>query len=216
MGGHYRSAANRDLLDRRGLKPEFQRAKPRRRPMPRHVARGNARRARVRAKVEHVFAVQKHRFELVIRTVGLARARQSWRWRTSPTTSPGSPGSTGDLPPHDAAGRKAAADRRPSTRNRYPDPDRRADTAQPANRTPQTRRNEWQDAVRLRSVTVQIGRAMTFRQRIQQPGNQPTDDGGVFRDRRSRHGLGDEVPQLSESEVPQLSESEVARKPGCS
>jgi transposase, IS5 family len=70
----YRSAANLDLLDRRGLKPELQRAKPRRRPMPRHVARGNARRARVRAKVEHVFAAQKHRFELVIRTVGLARA----------------------------------------------------------------------------------------------------------------------------------------------
>ena len=70
----YRSAANLDLLDRRGLKPEFQRAKPRRRPMPRHVARGNARRARVRAKVEHVFAAQKHRFQLVIRTVGLARA----------------------------------------------------------------------------------------------------------------------------------------------
>ena len=69
-----RSAANLDLLDRRGLKPEFQRAKPRRRPMPRHVARGNAHRARVRAKVEHVFAAQKHRFELVIRTVGLARA----------------------------------------------------------------------------------------------------------------------------------------------
>ena len=66
----YRSAANLDLLDRRGLKPEFQRAKPRRRPMPRHVARG--RRARVPAKVEHVFAAQKHR--LVIRTVGLARA----------------------------------------------------------------------------------------------------------------------------------------------
>ena len=30
----YRSAANLDLLDRRGLKPKFQRAKPRRRPMP--------------------------------------------------------------------------------------------------------------------------------------------------------------------------------------
>lgn len=71
----YRSAANLALLDRRGLRPEFQRAKPRRRPMPRHVARGNARRARIRATVEHVFAAQKHRFALMIRTVGLARAK---------------------------------------------------------------------------------------------------------------------------------------------
>lgn len=38
--------------------------------MPRHVARGNARRARVRSRVEHVFAAQKRRFDLVIRTVG--------------------------------------------------------------------------------------------------------------------------------------------------
>lgn len=70
----YRSAANIEMLERRGLKPEFQRAKPRGRPMPRHVARGNARRARIRARVEHVFAAQKRRFTLVIRTVGRARA----------------------------------------------------------------------------------------------------------------------------------------------
>jgi IS5 family transposase len=74
--GHtaYRSAANIERLERRGLKPEFQRAKPRGRPMPRHVARGNARRARIRARVEHVFAAQKRRFALVIRTVGRAQA----------------------------------------------------------------------------------------------------------------------------------------------
>jgi hypothetical protein len=42
--------------------------------MPRHVARGNARRARIRSRVEHVFAAQKCRFALVIRTVGKARA----------------------------------------------------------------------------------------------------------------------------------------------
>jgi IS5 family transposase len=71
----YRSAANLEMLDRRGLKPQFQRPKPRGRPMPGHIARGNARRARIRAKVEHVFAAQKTRFALVIRTVGLARAK---------------------------------------------------------------------------------------------------------------------------------------------
>ena len=43
-------------------------------PMPHHVARGNARRARLRARVEHAFAAQKRRFALVIRTVGKARA----------------------------------------------------------------------------------------------------------------------------------------------
>lgn len=70
----YRSAANIEMLQRRGLKPEFQRAKPRGKPTPRHIARGNARRARIRSCVEHVFAAQKRRFDLVIRTIGLARA----------------------------------------------------------------------------------------------------------------------------------------------
>ena len=70
----YRSAPNIEMLERRGLKPEFQRAKPRGKPMPRHIARGNARRARIRSRVEHVFAAQKRRFDLVIRTVGKARA----------------------------------------------------------------------------------------------------------------------------------------------
>ena len=70
----YRSAANIAMLERCGRKPEFQRAKPRGKPMPRHIARGNARRGRIRARVEHVFAAQKRRFNLVIRTVGKARA----------------------------------------------------------------------------------------------------------------------------------------------
>ncbi|HYD99692.1 MAG TPA: transposase, partial [Alphaproteobacteria bacterium] len=70
----YRSRANLALPERRGLKAEFQRRKPRGRPMPAHIRRGNARRARVRSLVEHVFAAQRHRLGLVIRTVGLARA----------------------------------------------------------------------------------------------------------------------------------------------
>jgi transposase, IS5 family len=71
----YRSAANVALLVRRGLVPQFQRAKPRGKPMPPHMVRGNAGRARVRVAVEHVFAAQKCRLGLVIRSVGLARAR---------------------------------------------------------------------------------------------------------------------------------------------
>jgi transposase, IS5 family len=64
----YRSAANLALLERRGLRPQFQRKKPR-------AKRGNATRARVRSRVEHVFAAQKCRLGLVVRTVGMTRAR---------------------------------------------------------------------------------------------------------------------------------------------
>jgi IS5 family transposase len=71
----YRSTANLALLTRRGLAPQFQRPKPRGKPMPAHLARGNAARARVRVAVEHVFAVQKCRLALVIRSIGLARAK---------------------------------------------------------------------------------------------------------------------------------------------
>jgi transposase, IS5 family len=70
----YRSKANLALIARRGLTPQFQRAKPRRRPMPPHIARGNATRARVRSRVEHVFAAEKRRMGLVVRTIGLLRA----------------------------------------------------------------------------------------------------------------------------------------------
>ena len=70
----YRSVANVALLARRGLVPQFQRPKPRAKPMPSHLARGNASRARVRVAIEHVFAAQKCRLGLVISSVGLARA----------------------------------------------------------------------------------------------------------------------------------------------
>jgi transposase, IS5 family len=71
----YRSAANLVLLERRGLRAQFQRKKPRGKKMPAHIARGNATRARVRSRVEHVFAAQKCRLGLVVRTVGMTRAR---------------------------------------------------------------------------------------------------------------------------------------------
>jgi IS5 family transposase len=70
----YRSAANSSLLARRGLVPQFQRPKPRAKPMPPHIARGNASWARVRAATEHVFAAQKCRLGLIIRSVSWARA----------------------------------------------------------------------------------------------------------------------------------------------
>jgi transposase, IS5 family len=57
----YRSRANVALLARRGLVPHLQRPKPRARPLPPQLARSNARRARVRVVIEHVFAAQKCR-----------------------------------------------------------------------------------------------------------------------------------------------------------
>lgn len=43
--------------------------------LARHVARGNTTRGKVRAAVEHVFAAQKRRFGVLVRTVGIARAK---------------------------------------------------------------------------------------------------------------------------------------------
>ena len=71
----YRSEVNLALLDRCGLILQFQRSKPRGKPMPAHIRRGNRARAKVRARVEHVFAAQKRRLHLVIRAIGLARAK---------------------------------------------------------------------------------------------------------------------------------------------
>ena len=43
-------------------------------PMPQATARANAKKSAVRARIEHVFAHQKNRFGLYIRTIGIARA----------------------------------------------------------------------------------------------------------------------------------------------
>jgi len=60
--------------------------------MPRRTAQANARKSKVRARVEHVFAHQKERMKLFIRSVGIARAEATvtmaniaynlgrWRW----------------------------------------------------------------------------------------------------------------------------------------
>ena len=70
----YRSAANVALLARRGLVARVPARQAARQADAAHIARGNATRGTVRAAVEHVFAPQKRRLGLVIRTVGLARA----------------------------------------------------------------------------------------------------------------------------------------------
>ncbi len=43
--------------------------------MPAHTARANGRKSKVRAALEHVFAHEKGPMGLVVRTMGIARAR---------------------------------------------------------------------------------------------------------------------------------------------
>ena len=62
------------MLATRGLTSRIHRRKPTGRSMPRPMAEANKKKSKVRAKVEHVFARQKNRFGLFIRTIGLARA----------------------------------------------------------------------------------------------------------------------------------------------
>ncbi|MFC4290800.1 transposase [Sphingorhabdus arenilitoris] len=71
----YRSKKNEALLSAHMLKSRIHRKKPQGKPMPEHTSRANAAKSAIRAKVEHVFAHQKCRFGLYIRTIGLTRAQ---------------------------------------------------------------------------------------------------------------------------------------------
>ncbi|WP_041795251.1 IS5 family transposase [Pararhodospirillum photometricum] len=71
----YRSEANEAFLAEAGKVSRIHRKKPKGKPMPRATARANAVKSRIRSRVEHVFAEMKGRMGLVIRTIGLARAR---------------------------------------------------------------------------------------------------------------------------------------------
>lgn len=70
----YRSKKNEAMLRERMLVSCIHRKKPQGRPMPERTSRANARRSAVRAHVEHIFAEQKARMGLFVRTIGLARA----------------------------------------------------------------------------------------------------------------------------------------------
>ena len=71
----YRSKANETFMAAHGFRSEVHRKKPKGKPMPERTRRANGRKSKVRACVEHVFADQKSRMGLFIRTLGLARAR---------------------------------------------------------------------------------------------------------------------------------------------
>jgi IS5 family transposase len=56
------------------LVSRIHRRKPAGKPMSSATAQANAKKSSIRARIEHVFAHQKNRFGLFIRTIGLARA----------------------------------------------------------------------------------------------------------------------------------------------
>ena len=70
----YRSQKNEKWLASKMLTSRIHRRKPAGKPMQEATARANAKKSAIRARIEHVFAHQKNRFGLFIRTIGLARA----------------------------------------------------------------------------------------------------------------------------------------------
>ena len=66
--------------------------------MPETTRRANALKSKVRSGVEHVFAVQKDKMDLFVRTIGIAGRKPRSAWPTSSTTSAGSSSSIVSLP----------------------------------------------------------------------------------------------------------------------
>ncbi|RMI14600.1 IS5 family transposase [Pseudoroseomonas wenyumeiae] len=71
----YRTKRNLEVLEQRGLSERIRFRRPPRRQISEQQARANASRARIRSGIEHVFAAQKHRMRLFVRTIGIARAQ---------------------------------------------------------------------------------------------------------------------------------------------
>ena len=71
----YRSKKNEAWLEKNGYFSDIHHKKPKGRPMSERTARANGRRSKIRAFVEYVFAQQKSRMGLFVRTIGIARAR---------------------------------------------------------------------------------------------------------------------------------------------
>ena len=71
----YRSKANEQHLADNGLRSQIHRKKPAGKPMPVNIARANSAKSKIRSAVEHVFARQKGPMGLIVRTIGIARAR---------------------------------------------------------------------------------------------------------------------------------------------
>ena len=70
----YRSEENETLLKDNGFASQLHRRKPKGKAMAQRVQRASGKKSKVRSKVEHVFAVQKDKMALFVRTIGLKRA----------------------------------------------------------------------------------------------------------------------------------------------
>ena len=71
----YRSKKNEEWLEKNGYVSDIHQKKPKGRPIGEATSRANGRRSRIRACVEHVFAQQKSRMCMFVRTIGIARTR---------------------------------------------------------------------------------------------------------------------------------------------
>ena len=67
-------AANETFLNKNGFVSHIHRKKPKGRAMPETMRRANNAKSKIRSRVEHVFAEQKDRMRLFVRTIGIARA----------------------------------------------------------------------------------------------------------------------------------------------
>ena len=70
----YRSQSNEKWLEANMLKGQIHRRKPKGKPMPEATAHANAKKSSVHARIEHVYAHPKKRFDPFISTIGIARA----------------------------------------------------------------------------------------------------------------------------------------------
>jgi transposase, IS5 family len=70
----YRSKANEAFMAENGFVSRVHRKKPKGKPMLERTRIANGRKSKVRSHVEHVFAEQKYRMGLIIRTIGITRA----------------------------------------------------------------------------------------------------------------------------------------------
>lgn len=75
----YRSKKNEEWLEKNGYVCDIHQKKPKGRPMSEATSRANGRRSKIRAFVGHVFAQQKSRMSLFVRTIGIARGQDQDR-----------------------------------------------------------------------------------------------------------------------------------------
>ncbi|MER9229996.1 transposase [Mesorhizobium sp. M0664] len=71
----YRSKKYKAWLEKNGYVSDIHHKKPKGRPMSEATSRANGRCSTIRAFVEHVFAQQKSRIGLFVRTIGMAQAK---------------------------------------------------------------------------------------------------------------------------------------------